>query len=277
MKNFDSENASYWQELCGTAAANSFGFDMSTLEGQEKFDVWYVDFYKYLFEFVDKLEVEDKRVVEIGLGLGTLSRKLASKSKYFVGIDISSKSCQFVDGTLKQRNLQGQTINQSILELSPDFNNSFDTGIAIGSLHHTGNLVEAVRSLERLVRPGGNLLVMVYNEFELRRIMRKPIRTLFHGVQCAFRVKTMWQEDDSVMRGLNDANLLAESAPSTAFASKKFFDSVSQQNTIWEVTRNNFHDVSKYHRLLTRERCLGWPSRLLGPDLYAMGYKSAEI
>ena len=82
MKNFDSENASYWQELCGTAAANSFGFDMSTLEGQEKFDVWYVDFYKYLFEFVDKLEVEDKRVVEIGLGLGTLSRKLASKSKW---------------------------------------------------------------------------------------------------------------------------------------------------------------------------------------------------
>ena len=269
----DEENSKYWEELCGTAAANSFGFDMSSISGQNKFDSWYKDFYPYLFNYIKELGIENKSVLEVGLGLGTLSRHLALSSSDYVGVDISTNSCKYVAGTLAQRKLSGVTKNCSILELPKEFLSRFDFGIAIGSLHHTGDLKRAIKSLEEAVVPGGKILIMVYNEFDLRRIIKKPLRTLFHSLESLFGFKTTWQELESKMRGLNDADASGESAPYTAFSSKKFFFPASGFATSFHVYRNNFHDYSSYHHSLKRKNLLGLPARLVGTDLYAFGQK----
>jgi SAM-dependent methyltransferase len=48
---------------------------------------------------------------------------------------------------------------------------SFDLFVAIGYLHHTGDLSGAIQEVRRVLRPGGGLVIMVYNRRSLRRIV----------------------------------------------------------------------------------------------------------
>ena len=40
----------------------------------------------------------------------------------------------------------------------------FDGVVSIGCLHHTGNIYKAVSEIYRVLKPGGQALVMLYNE-----------------------------------------------------------------------------------------------------------------
>jgi len=68
-------------------AAVTNNFDLTTRSGIDKIDAWYFEFYPYLFEFVNESIHGAESVLEIGLGLGTLSGYLESRSTYY-GIDV---------------------------------------------------------------------------------------------------------------------------------------------------------------------------------------------
>jgi SAM-dependent methyltransferase len=212
-------------------------------------------------------------VIEIGLGVGTVARYIAPKSNRYLGVDISKESCTFVKGTFEQRCYEGTTLCCSILELPESLDASFDIGIAIGSLHHTGLLAEAVNSLERTVKPGGKILIMVYNQFDLRRVIRQPLRSIFRYFQSVFGVNRNWPELNPNLRALCDVDLDGFPAPHTSFTTKYFFKSVSLEGVKYKVFRRNFHDLSRVHSFLKRENFLGWPSKILGCHLYAVGTK----
>lgn len=71
-------NSDFWNELCGTQWAKSIGVTDSKPESLKKFDDWYFDFYPYLLtQHIPLAEFRDKDILEVGLGYGSVSQKIA--------------------------------------------------------------------------------------------------------------------------------------------------------------------------------------------------------
>ncbi|MER1967981.1 class I SAM-dependent methyltransferase [Castellaniella sp. GW247-6E4] len=161
-------NSEFWDELCGTGLAKFLGINDSSVESLKKFDDWYFDFYPYLFDHIPFNTMAGKDVLEVGLGYGTVSQKLAQSEANYKGLDIAVGPVSMVNHRLRQTGLLGEAIAGSILE--PPFPaKSFDYIVAIGCLHHTGDLRAAIQRCWELLRPGGHLIFMVYYAYSYRR------------------------------------------------------------------------------------------------------------
>src|SRR4051812_1238283 len=86
----DSANASFWDELCGTSLAKALGVTDSSARSLQKFDDWYMDFYPYLEVHIPFDNFAEKDVLEVGLGYGTVSQKIAASGARYTGLDIAA-------------------------------------------------------------------------------------------------------------------------------------------------------------------------------------------
>lgn len=267
----DSANASFWNEPCGSLFASARGLDVSTLGGLLEFDKQYMAFYPYLKDFLDEVSEGASSVVEVGLGLGTVSRDLAARGLQYAGIDVAPQPCRFIEASFDALGLDGTFFTRSILSTKPkDVGGPFDAGVAIGSLHHTGDLAAAVSRFEDLVRPGGRMLIMTYGEFTPRRLTADPKRAWQHWLDLRSGRRSWWQEDDARARLVHDANSEGEAPPSTAFASSKAWTELLQEGTTVQVSRRNFNQVAlpKVGLGLSRGIVLKTFGRVWGIDLY---------
>ena len=279
LPGFDEENSSFWDEPCGSTFAEMYGLDPSTTDGLAEFDRNYMAFYPYLNEFLEAATSGADSVVEVGLGLGTVSRRLAQMGLDYVGIDVAKQPCEFVDASFKALGLNGTFYNRSILSTTrSDVAGPFDTAIAIGSLHHTGDLSLAVRRLEDLVTPGGRMLIMVYREFTPRRVLANPRRAWRHWRDLRVGRRFWWNENDADARLSHDANSRGEAPPSTAFASEEAWRHLFSPEVTFEISRRNFHRIGlpKTQFEIPRDAVLNSLGRLWGLDLYVSARKRVE-
>jgi 2-polyprenyl-3-methyl-5-hydroxy-6-metoxy-1,4-benzoquinol methylase len=273
----DSENARFWNYLCGTSAATYMGFDLSTKKGITDFDSWYMEFYPYLLTYIDWATHNAKSCLEVGIGLGTVSRYLARNIGEFTALDVAREPCIFLKNSLEAENTTLKTINGSILDgpISTADGEKFDVAIAIGSLHHTGNIHLALDNLINSVKPGGRILVMVYNEFSVYRFIRNPLKFLLHLSSTGLRRRYSWNEADKSIRAMNDSNEIGEAAPHTAYSSRRLFK--SQKNSRWKVKSENISNVMIFKKHVKRENLLPFVKIKGGLDLYALGIRSSEV
>lgn len=270
----DNKNAEFWNYLCGTNAATYMGFDLETDKGLKDFDAWYMNFYPYLEEYLIWVKDGARTILEVGLGLGTVSRKLAKEVSNFVGVDVAEQPCIFLQRSLARDEIAVTTVKKSILE-GPIFyknNEKFDCAVAIGSLHHTNDLNRALDNVLASVKPGGRILVMVYNEFSAIRFIRNPQRFVKSFIQRISGTRNQWNELDPHARASNDANEVGQAAPYTIYCSKKTFS--SRNDSTWEVSYENFSDFVIFGRLFKRDRFLRLARKIGGLDIYAKGTKN---
>ena len=270
----NKENSEFWDEPCGVKFAGERGFDIESCKGLDAFDQAYFEFYPYLKKYLDELIPNKRKVLEVGLGLGTVSRYLATRIVDFDGVDISKGPCNFVAKSLKERKLQGSIHCASVLDMPLIITqNKYDLIVAIGSLHHTGNLENALTNLESLLSQNGILFLMIYNEFDLFRLFRHPIRSISRSKLAKNLIATSWPELDSRERAFSDIDSLGRSAPYTAYSSRHFFKSRSLE---YSVRSENFHNIRlpvlKSIRI-PRNFLLEKFSKFCGCNLYAIGEK----
>jgi ubiquinone/menaquinone biosynthesis C-methylase UbiE len=173
----DEANASFWDELCGTGLATMLGIKDRSPESLRKFDDYYFGMYPYLLPLIKPERMAGKRVLEIGLGYGSLSQKLAEAGAKFHGLDIANNPVAMTNHRLKMAGLRGQAVTGSALEM-PFPDEYFDYLVSIGCFHHTGNLQCCLDETFRVLKPGGSAVLMVYNRFSLRQWARWPEQTL---------------------------------------------------------------------------------------------------
>jgi carbamoyltransferase len=107
----------------------------------------------------------DARVVEIGCGTGQLTNFLSIAHRSVIGIDICLNSLRLGQRFADNNGLTRATFAQMNLfrpALKSDF---FDVVISNGVLHHTADCRMAFQGIGRLVRPGGYLVVGLYNAY----------------------------------------------------------------------------------------------------------------
>jgi SAM-dependent methyltransferase len=179
--------------LCGANLARDVGVTDASPEALARFDRGYFALYPYLERYLRGPEMPGCRLLEIGLGYGTVAEYLARAGADYHGLDIASGPVEMARHRLA--NVPGAKPEQvqqgSALDL-PFADASFDRVVAIGCLHHTGNLGRAVAEARRVLRPGGELLMMVYNRHSSRHVLLWPLLTLRHRLRPGTPTAEEW-------------------------------------------------------------------------------------
>jgi SAM-dependent methyltransferase len=164
----------FWQDhACGDAQMGGL---------REQFNSNYEDFFtdydrfryrneRHLPACVDALDVTGKKVLEIGLGEGSESERLIRKGACWSGVDLTAESVQRVKTRLALRELPYQELQQaSVLDL-PFPDDAFDVVFSHGVLHHVPDIMRAQREIHRVLRPSGDLIIMVYARWSLNYLL----------------------------------------------------------------------------------------------------------
>ncbi len=238
----DGANSEFWNELCGSHLARVLGVRDASVESLAKFDGWYFDFYPYLLPFVDLKACKGKRILEVGLGYASLSQELAAAGGIYTGLDIAPGPVMMVNHRLAQHGLPGRAVQGSVLDC-PFPDQSFDRAIAIGSLHHTGDLARALRELHRCLVRNGQLIFMVYNAFSYRRWLRWPISTAGHALWVKGLISRKPKSGESE-RLAYDSDAEGKAAPETDFVSASELRNIMTDWSIETIKLENIGDES---------------------------------
>jgi SAM-dependent methyltransferase len=164
----------FWQEhACGDGQVG--GLHEHFQDDYERFFTDYDDFRyrneRHLLKCIDALNVAAKRVLEIGLGEGSDSERLIRNGASWTGIDLTAESIERVKTRLTLRGLPYDGLQQgSVLEL-PFEDDTFDVVFSHGVLHHVPDIQRAQSEICRVLRPGGELVVMLYARWSLNYIV----------------------------------------------------------------------------------------------------------
>ena len=267
-----SRNSDFWNELCGSQLAKFLGITDSSPQSLKKFDDWYFDFYPYLFDHIPFADLAGHDVLEVGLGYGTVSQRLAQTGAKYVGLDIAQGPVQMANHRLAQQALPGRATQGSILE-PPFADGSFDAIVAIGCLHHTGNLALAIERCRNLLRPGGRLIFMVYYAYSYRRFRMAPAATTRQIFKEIFGYRNVVGGSGDRERAAYDSGASGEAAPHTDWISVTSLRALCGRFSSFSAKIENIDQERPFSRtpraeLLTTR----WPS-IVGLDLYATARK----
>jgi SAM-dependent methyltransferase len=113
----------------------------------------------------------DASVLEMGCGTGQLSLFLASAQRLVVGADLTRAALELGHRAAGRFGVHGARFVETDLQSPGLRRESFDVVICSGVLHHTPRPRESFGAVARLVRPGGVMVVGLYNAFA-----RLPLR-----------------------------------------------------------------------------------------------------
>lgn len=124
---------------------------------------------------IDDLEIEiaspyarGARVLELGCGTGVLLARLAELADEAVGVDLS-------EGMAAKARARGLDVRISDLSKLPFDDDAFDLTCSFKVLAHVQNVQSAIREAVRVTRPGGHLLLELYNPWSLRFLAKRAV------------------------------------------------------------------------------------------------------
>jgi len=185
------------------------------------------------------------RVLELGCGTGQMSLFLATVDRMVIGADLARPSLELAAEAARRFGVEGVLFVETDLRrpgLQPE---AFDVVVCTGVLHHTPDPRAAFSAVARLVKPGGYVVLGLYNAFaRLPHRLRRGIARL-----SGFRMIPF----DAVLRGRR-----SEPARRKAWFRDQYQHPEEHRHTLREVKRWFRENEIDYVR--------AYPSALLASD-----------
>lgn len=149
-----------------------------TREFFEEIEAYRYEKLHYLPRLVNFAAYAGKRVLDVGCGVGNDLARFARAGAICTGIDLAPHSIELARSNFAQRGLEGELLvmNGEALELPDD---SFDAVFCHTVLHFTPHPERMVREIRRVLRPGGEAIIMTVNRRSwlngLQRVMKVEI------------------------------------------------------------------------------------------------------
>ena len=270
-KALDRANAEFWDELCGSTFARHLGIRDHSAASLRQFDQAYLDLYPYLLERVPVSTMAGARVLEVGLGYGTLGQKIVEAGANYTGLDVARGPVALLNNRLRLQGLPGHAMQGSMLDC-PIADETVDIVVSIGCFHHTGSVQRCIEETWRVLRSGGRAYFMVYNAFSYRQWLKWPMRTLQSALGSAGSGTEATAS--AAQRKAYDANVAGVAAPETVFVSRSQLRHMLRRFAECRFWLENCDDVSFHGRvMLPRRRLLTSVGRIVGLDVYVAARK----
>jgi SAM-dependent methyltransferase len=135
-------------------------------------DEYRYDKLNYLPRLVDFDSYRGKMLLEIGCGAGVDLVRFARAGAVVTGVDLSRTAIDLARQNIDQHGLDAslQVMNGEALQFADD---SFDVVYAHGVLQYTADTGKMVSEIHRVLRSGGEAILMVYNRISWLNLMRK--------------------------------------------------------------------------------------------------------
>ncbi len=196
-------------------------------------------------EFARRLDAAipgDALVLEMGCGTGQLGLFLATADRTVVGADLARPSLELARDAAARYGASAHFVETDLR--SPGLRRSaFDVVVCSGVLHHTPDPRASFASVARLVRPGGVLVIGLYNAWA--RLPQRLRRSVFRWTGIALF--------DPVLRARR-----CEPARREAWLRDQYLHPEEHRHTLREV-RGWFHENGV-------EYLRAFPSALFGDD-----------
>jgi len=120
------------------------------------------------------------RVLEVGCGTGQLGNFLSIAGRRVLSVDLCLNSLTLGQRFKEANGLEGVTFAQMNLFRLPLRPEAFDVVICTGVLHHTSDPLGGFRALLRFCKPGGHIIIGLYNRYgRLQTRMRRLLGGMF--------------------------------------------------------------------------------------------------
>jgi len=130
-------------------------------------------------KLLDRAIPGDARVVEVGCGTGQMSLFLATAQRQVVGADLTRASLELGAAAAKRFGVEQVRFVETDLRRAGLREEAFDVVYSSGVLHHTPDPRASFEALAKLARPGGIIVLGLYNAWSrIPHRMRRAIGRL---------------------------------------------------------------------------------------------------
>jgi SAM-dependent methyltransferase len=133
------------------------------------------DKLEYLPKIVDFSAYKGKQLLEVGCGVGIDLVRFARHGAVATGVDLAEVAIGLARKNTELHNVAAtvETMDGEHLEFS---DRTFDVVYAHGVLQYTNDPSKMIREIYRVLKPGGEAILMVYNGYSWLNIMSKLFR-----------------------------------------------------------------------------------------------------
>ena len=121
----------------------------------------------FIFQYAQFDRWKGKEVLEVGCGTGTDLLQFLRAGANALAVDLSSRSAGLARERLRLFGYDRGGVSVGDAENLPFPENSFDLVYSWGVVHCTPDTVRAVEEIYRVLRPGGEIRIMVYHRHSL--------------------------------------------------------------------------------------------------------------
>lgn len=178
----------------------------------DELDEYRFDKLRYLPKVVDFSGYAGKCLLEVGCGVGIDLIRFARGGALVTGIDLAEVSIDLARQNFEQNGLQAdlRVMNGDAMEFA---DNSFDVVYAHGVLQYTVHAERMVKELYRVLRPGGQAIMMVYNRISWLYAMSKVMNVGLEHQDAPVQKKYSIAEYKSLLAPFSNVCIVPERFP----------------------------------------------------------------
>lgn len=170
--NLKQEVGNFWNtQPCGTQFTNLPWGSPEFFDEVERFRYQVQPFMNRVINFT---AYRGKTLLEVGCGLGTDLLQFARAGAKVTGIDLTESGIELTRRRFEWEGLEGN-FHVADAENLPFDDAIFDVVYSFGVLHHTPEITKAIKEIHRVLKPSGELILMLYHRNSIHVWLGTPL------------------------------------------------------------------------------------------------------
>jgi ubiquinone/menaquinone biosynthesis C-methylase UbiE len=133
--------------------------------------------HRHLLPWIRSMQ-PGKSVLEIGSGVGLDTFTMAKHGMKVTALDLTLVGVYSASQRFARHQLPGNFSVSDACNL-PIASNSFDYVYSFGVLHHVADTVKSIQEVYRVLKPGGQARIMLYNRYSLNELVHRLVKVPF--------------------------------------------------------------------------------------------------
>jgi SAM-dependent methyltransferase len=175
-------------------------------------DQYHFEKLHHLLRLVPFDAVKGRRVLEVGCGTGVDLARFARGGAIVTGVDLTLSAIELAKANFSQQGLAGD-FHVADGERLPFADRTFDLVYAHGVVQYTPDPARLVAELRRVLRPGGEAVVQVYNRVSWLNLLSKLMNVGLEHEDAPVLLKFTTGEFRRLLAAFSDVRIVPERFP----------------------------------------------------------------